>query len=463
MCSRFVSEESISGTESGASKLEFFYNTRFDAQALGQREAADLGAPLDERSRSSYLAFLDSGLLSPSRGQGRCGSCWAYAITGAVQYMTALSYQRLGGFFNNHFMAPQLLLSCVEEPGVACGCFGGDLSKAMDFVSKQGLVTFRQFPYENDSSVLTQEGQVHYVCRPNEESPDSYLGTCSPCKRGQVALEEVVPLARGVSGGATTFVTLSSCMPCGSIGPPFYFPVNPVRCYREEESVDANVEALKRLLVHRGPLCATIKVNREEFEKVGSPVFLKDVADARVYAPDTTPASGALHSVLIVGFVDPFASSRRPEDKKKAYFICRNSWGPEWGFKMLLRRIAQGPDGVLKVAHEAFGGFFCCSMYEAFEQVGLVQTSISIERILIKTLGDVSPREPGLTDPFVARLDETSLAALEAHERGGGATLTDGPPARSVEKKHRSTTRVFTIVSAVLVAALLAGLLLLLL
>jgi Papain family cysteine protease len=459
MCSRFVSEESLQLQGAGSQQLNFFYNTTFDASALRERAEGDLGPPLDAAAAGSHLAFLDSGLLSPSRGQGRCGSCWAYAITGAVQYATALSYRRLGGFFNNAFMAPQLLLSCVEEPGVACGCYGGDLSKAMDFVARQGLVTFRQFPYENDSSVLTQEGQVHYICRPNEKAAGAYLGTCAPCERGQVDLEEVVPLAKGVSGETTKFVTLSSCMPCGSVGPPFYFPVDPVRCYRQDQGVDANVAALKRLLVHRGPLCATIRVNQEELRRVGAAVLLRDVRDAPVYAPASTPSSGALHSVLILGFVDPSAASGRPEDRRRAFFVCRNSWGPEWGFKLALRRIALGPDGFLRVTQDVFGGFFCCSMYEAFEQIGLVQTSLSAAAVRVKTLGDAAPREPRLTDPFVVRLDKTFLAALEAQRQGRGGMLRDGPAPGPAPGGGRPPLVALGVAAALLLAA---GLLMLL-
>ena len=427
MCSRFVSEGSV--TAEHGSRPRFFYNTTFDATALRERSPQDdLGPPLQDAERGQYLSFIDSGVLSHARGQGRCGSCWAYAITGAVQYATALGYRKLGGWFNNSFMSPQLLLSCVEEPGVACGCFGGDLSKAMQFVSKQGIVTFRQFPYENDSSVLTQEGQVHYICRPNEQSREAYLGTCAPCAKDEVDFEQVVPLAKGVAGTTTKFVTLSSCMPCGSIGPPFYFPVDPMRCYRAADGVEANVEAVKRLLVNRGPLCATIRVDAETFKKVGVPAVLPDVLQAPIYAPSSTPSSGALHSVLVLGYYDPWALTKKPEDRRRAFFVCRNSWGPEWGFKLSLRRLQLTPEGLLRVSQDYLGGFFCCSMYESFEQIGLVQTCLSIAKVQVKTLGDAAPRDLRLTDPFVVRFDPTFLAALEAQRQGRLTMLSGSSP-----------------------------------
>jgi hypothetical protein len=65
--------------------------------------------------------------------------------------------------------------------------------------------------------------------------------------------------------------------------------------------------------------------------------------------------------------------------------------------------------------------------------------------------------------PATVLEDKTFLAALEAHKQAGGAPLTARPPSRSMEKKRLSSTRFFTIVSALLVTALLSGLLLLLL
>jgi hypothetical protein len=457
MCSNYASldENSIS-----SANARFFYNSTFTADALQQRmkgpDHGCLGPKLTPEESSAFLDYLYDGFLQRARVQGHCGSCWAYAISAAVQSATALAYQRLGGWFNNRYMAPQLLLSCVEQEGVACGCFGGDLAAMMALVSKEGIVTFRQFPYENDSSVVTNEGQVHYICRPNE-GPKGYLGTCAPCRVDEADFEEVVPSVVGPVKDTTAFVTLSSCMPCDSIGAPFYFPFSPCRLYREEESIEANVDVVKRALRTHGPLCATVKVNREDMKQVGKSQLITGLQEAPVYRPQSTPASGALHSITIVGYYDPWAVGKKTEDRRRAVFVCRNSWGPDWGFKVKTRRIEQQTDGSQIVVDVVLGGFFAVSMYEFFEEIGLVQTAIAIKGMQIRTLGDAVPGPLRLTDPFVVPFKPGFLEAF--HAKGLVPKLTaaveaTGSSSETIKAPPRSF-KALTLVSALVIATLL--------
>lgn len=39
--------------------------------------------------------------------------------------------------------------------------------------------------------------------------------------------------------------------------------------------------------------------------------------------------SGALHSVFVLGY-DPWTFSKEPEERRRAFFVCRNSWGSQW-------------------------------------------------------------------------------------------------------------------------------------
>ena len=383
--------------------------------------------------------------MSEARKQGVCGGCWAYAISACIQYATSLAYQRIGGMFDSRYMAPQLLLSCMEIEDVACGCFGGDLAGAMAQVALSGMVTFRQFPYENDSSVSTRDGQVHYICEANQ-GPDGYLGTCSPCRRGESMHGTVVTDVLGVATVNTAFVTLASCIPCGSAGPPFFFPMRPCRLFVAEESLDLNVMAVKKALRAHGPLCATIKINPLDFSKLGSSGLLADVLTAPVYAPKTVPPSGALHSVLIVGYVDPWTRSGLQTDRARSVFVCRNSWGEDWGFKVLSVGRVQEADGTQRLVPREFGGFFCISMYEETTNTGLLRTSIGLQGIRIRTLGDASPRQLLLTDPFVApfssgfadQLTRTAKGSLLPGVSGRGAAPPLAPKVRSATSSFRT-------------------------
>jgi Papain family cysteine protease len=466
MCSKYAATDEY--VSSGQER--FFYNSTFSADALQQRmpgsDVECLGPELTRAQSAIFLDYLYAGFLQKSRIQGQCGSCWAYSISAGVQYATALAYQRLGGWFNNRYMSPQLLLSCVEAEGVACGCYGGDLAAAMALVSKEGIVTFRQFSYENDSSVVTQEGQVHYICRPNE-GEKGFLGTCAPCKVDEPDFEEVVSTVSGPAKTTTAFVTLSSCMPCNSVGAPFYFPISPCRLFREEESLEANVEAIKRSLRAHGPLCATLRVNREAMNAVGKSQLLSNVLEAPVYKPQSTPMIGALHSIVIIGYVDPWAQSQTREDRARSVFICRNSWGPEWGFKMKTRQIEQEKDGAQKAVEVILGGFFAVSMYESFEAIGLLQTAIAIQGVNVRTLGDEAPRPLRITDPFVVPFKAGFLEAFRSSaSQTAASSLASARDPRSdamISDKGAGERRRFPweiVIGAVLAASLLLAILL---
>lgn len=453
MCSKYAASD---GDYVSSGQERFFYNSTFNADALQQRgpgsDEACLGPPLTTKQSAAFLDYLYDGFLQGARVQGQCGSCWAFAISAGVQYATALAYQRLGGWFNNRYMSPQLLLSCVEAEGVACGCYGGDLAAAMALVAKEGIVTFRQFPYENDSSVVTREGQIHYICRPNE-GEKGFLGTCAPCKVDEPDLEEVVPTVSGPGKTATAFVTLSSCMPCESVGAPFYFPISPCRLFREDEDVDANVAALKRSLRGHGPLCATIRVNREDLKGVGKSQLLGDVLSAPIYKPQSTPPSGALHSIIVIGYVDPWEENRTQENRARAVFVCRNSWGPDWGFKVKTRQIVQEKDGTQNSVEVVLGGFFAVSMYDSYQAIGLLQTAISIQGVLVRTLGDEVPRPLRLTDPFVVPFKSGFLEAFHA-SRPVSATSAEETKAAQPNPKERGRAA-WKIPTAILLAVAL--------
>ena len=73
---------------------------------------ADLPASMDWR---------DSGIVSPVKWQGKCGSCWAFASTEMIESYVA---QASGLLFT---LSPQQLVSCAPNPndcGGTGGCFG---------------------------------------------------------------------------------------------------------------------------------------------------------------------------------------------------------------------------------------------------------------------------------------------------------------------------------------------------
>lgn len=77
--------------------------------------------------------------VTGTKDQGACGSCWAFAATGATEALVNLFYnQQL-----NLDLSEQSLLSCSG----AGSCSGGFPSTALDYVKNTGIIDEAAFPY----------------------------------------------------------------------------------------------------------------------------------------------------------------------------------------------------------------------------------------------------------------------------------------------------------------------------
>ena len=88
------------------------------------------------------------GAITAVKDQGQCGSCWAFATTGALEAW--------------HFLNKNVLLSFSEQQIVDCdaaggGCNGGSPYQALLFASIDGLELELTYPY------TAQQGDCKYV------------------------------------------------------------------------------------------------------------------------------------------------------------------------------------------------------------------------------------------------------------------------------------------------------------
>lgn len=71
--------------------------------------------------------------------QGRCGSCWAFAATSALESHRSIARE------NNEDLSEQELLDC--DP-MSDGCDeGGEAIDAFQYVMKNGLASSASYPY----------------------------------------------------------------------------------------------------------------------------------------------------------------------------------------------------------------------------------------------------------------------------------------------------------------------------
>ncbi|MBE0654034.1 MAG: hypothetical protein IH594_09560, partial [Bacteroidales bacterium] len=77
--------------------------------------------------------------VTPVKNQGSCGSCWAFAVTGATELMVNL-------YYNDHLnldLSEQELVSCSG----AGSCSGGKPNIALYYIISNGIVNETCFPY----------------------------------------------------------------------------------------------------------------------------------------------------------------------------------------------------------------------------------------------------------------------------------------------------------------------------
>lgn len=79
-----------------------------------------------------------SSKMTPVKDQGACGSCWAFATVGYMEYW----YQKENGITQS--FSEQRLVSCDHS---SFGCEGGYQDKALDYLKKSGTVLTKAYPY----------------------------------------------------------------------------------------------------------------------------------------------------------------------------------------------------------------------------------------------------------------------------------------------------------------------------
>lgn len=131
----------------------------FTAKYLGyeaQTTETGLGTPFkSSRSETNPLPetidWRKEGATTPVKDQARCGSCWAFAATGAMETAYFLQYGELVN------LSEQQLIDCSKRYGNH-GCSGGLPDFAFKYVKDHGLVTEDEYPYAaKDQRCKTQQ------------------------------------------------------------------------------------------------------------------------------------------------------------------------------------------------------------------------------------------------------------------------------------------------------------------
>jgi len=104
-------------------------------------------------SLPEHVDWRDAGAVTPVKDQGMCGSCWAFASTGALEGM----HQRSKGKLVS--LSEQQLVDCSTDWGNQ-GCNGGEPEAAYSYVTEVGGIdTERSYLYEGEDDICRFQSQ----------------------------------------------------------------------------------------------------------------------------------------------------------------------------------------------------------------------------------------------------------------------------------------------------------------
>merc|ERR1719327_1863353 len=103
-----------------------------NAPYLGRHEVGNTALP-------DSVDWEAKGAVTPVKNQGRCGSCWAFSTTGAVEGAMQISGAKLQSF------SEQQLVDCSKRNN---GCHGGLMDYAFQYIESAPLELESDYPYK---------------------------------------------------------------------------------------------------------------------------------------------------------------------------------------------------------------------------------------------------------------------------------------------------------------------------
>lgn len=244
---------------------------------------------------TNLFDWRNSGVLRPPEDQGPCSSCWAFGSIHAFD-----DYRSIRSNRTSTPTSARHLLTCCDYSG-CFGCHGASsASVGFLFLKEHGTVSNDCKPYSKSNNYETEEG-------------DRISSTDHPSRRRRAATS--TPTKSGLTNSTrATTKDGSGRVRIGDICDLFNDPQCTDDCasnYHLDSFtvVEANESKIREAL-QTGPLIATMMVHQDLFTYKGG-----------IYHHLTGREVGR-HLVEMVGYGN---------ENGVNYWICKNSWGSQWG------------------------------------------------------------------------------------------------------------------------------------
>ncbi|OQR88890.1 cysteine protease family C01A [Achlya hypogyna] len=147
---------------------------------------------LPASTATDVVDWTTSKCVNPIKNQGKCGSCWAFSATGAIESAHCIATGKLLD------LSEQQVVSCENKDGQQ-GCNGGDEELAINWITgtNKGLCLTKDYPYT--SGTTTVNGECLKTCTVQPVSVGEYVET-----PGEASLEKdivVQPTTVAVEAG----------------------------------------------------------------------------------------------------------------------------------------------------------------------------------------------------------------------------------------------------------------------
>jgi len=150
---RFIQAENAKGHdyELGVNPFADMTDEEFALTHLGLRVPSDskwgslphLGThEVSNQTLPDTVDWTKKGAVTPVKNQQKCGSCWAFSTTGALEGAWQIATGKLVS------MSEQQLVDCGTKPFPLHGCNGGMMDPAFVYAHYYGLCTQESYPYK---------------------------------------------------------------------------------------------------------------------------------------------------------------------------------------------------------------------------------------------------------------------------------------------------------------------------